>query len=58
MTLIDMVVVVAVSGLLLVVLVPAVQSARAAARRADCVNNLRQMGLALHNYEARWPHCP
>jgi prepilin-type processing-associated H-X9-DG protein len=52
MTLIDMVVVVAVTGVLLAIIVPAVQEARAAARAANCVNNLKQIGLALHNYHS------
>jgi prepilin-type processing-associated H-X9-DG protein len=52
MTVIDMVVVVAVTGVLLAIVVPAVQAARAAARAANCVNNLKQIGLALHNYHS------
>jgi type II secretory pathway pseudopilin PulG len=52
MTVIDMVVVVAVTGVLLAIVFPAVQAARAAARAANCVNNLKQIGLALHNYHS------
>ena len=50
-TLIELLVVIAIIGILIGLLLPAVQAAREAARRAQCVNNLKQLGLGLHNYE-------
>ncbi len=50
-TLIELLVVIAIIAVLIALLLPAVQAAREAARRAQCVNNLKQMGLALHNYQ-------
>ena len=50
-TLIELLVVIAIIAVLISLLLPAVQSAREAARRAACINNLKQIGLAMHNFE-------
>src|SRR5262245_50365777 len=49
-TLIELLVVIAIIAVLIALLLPAVQAAREAARRAQCVNNMKQIGLGLHNY--------
>src|SRR5205807_3102539 len=50
-TLIELLVVIAIIAVLIALLLPAVQAAREAARRAQCVSNMKQLGLAVHNYQ-------
>ncbi|HEY3393645.1 MAG TPA: DUF1559 domain-containing protein, partial [Lacipirellulaceae bacterium] len=57
-TIVELLVVIAIIGILVALLLPAIQAAREAGRRTDCINKLHQLGIAIHNYEGSYKRLP
>jgi len=57
-TLVELLIVIAIIGVLIALLLPVIQAARESTRRSSCTNNLKQLGIAVHNYHDKWNAFP